>query len=83
MSSSLLSLVIAGVLGLLCCTGAALLFFLAVGIVLLRRRGKKQISTKEAVRVGAEEVSRAFVRTKKTREELYAEEEEEDRRGPK
>lgn len=77
---STVSIIIAALTSLLCCGGATLLFLLLVGIMLMRKRGKKNINASEAVKVGAEEVSRAFVRTKKTREELYAEEEEEDRK---
>jgi len=65
---------------LLCCGGFVLVFLAIVGFVLLRRRGKTNATTKEAVSVAAEEMSRAFVRTGKSREQLLREEEEEDRR---
>lgn len=61
---------------LCCCTGSSLLFLLIVGVVVLRRRGKK-VTAAEAFATGAE-VSRAFVRGQKTREELMAEEDAEE-----
>ena len=41
-----------------------------IGFVLLRRRGKKQVTAKEAVEAGVESVSAVFVRTKDGLEEL-------------
>lgn len=66
---------------LLCCTGAALLICLFVGMTFLRKKGKKNVTPKEAVKAGAEQVSQMFIKPKKTREQLMAEEEEEERRG--
>ncbi|MFN7142639.1 MAG: hypothetical protein ACK4YP_02605 [Myxococcota bacterium] len=66
--------------GLCCCMGFFLLLFLVVGLLFLRKRGKKDISPQEAVKVGAEQVSQMFVRPKKSREELMREEDEEERR---
>jgi uncharacterized membrane protein len=47
------------------CLGAGffLLLFFVVGLVMLRRRGKKNVTAKEAVQVGAERVSQVFMRT--------------------
>ncbi|MFZ5479417.1 MAG: hypothetical protein ACOZNI_21815 [Myxococcota bacterium] len=64
---------------LCCCSGFVLIFLLIVGMMVLRKKGKKNVSAKEAIQAGAE-VSRAFVRGKKTREELLAEEDEEEGR---
>lgn len=46
----------------LCCGLALFVFLLAVGLVILRRRGKKDVTMKEAVSAGAETVSQVFVR---------------------
>ncbi len=45
-----------------CCGIALFIFLLIVGMVILRRRGKKDVSMKEAVSAGAETVSQVFVR---------------------
>lgn len=74
-----LTLIISLVSSLCCCLGFFLLLFLIVGILFLRKRGKKNITPKEAVVVGAEQVSQMFVRNKKSREELMREEDENDR----
>ena len=71
---------IAGLSSLCCCMGFFLVLFLVVGMMFLRKRGKKDISAQEAVKVGAEQVSQMFVRPKKSREELMREEDEEERR---
>ncbi len=72
--------IIAALSSLCCCLGFVLMIFLIVGMLFLRKRGKKDISAQEAVKVGAEQVSQMFVRPKKSREELMREEDEEERR---
>ena len=59
--SSLLVIVVA-LSGLLCCFGSVFIIFIAFGFILLRRRGKKKITAKEAVSAAAEQVSQVFVR---------------------
>lgn len=69
------------VLGLLCSGSCCLLFVVLllaiIGTIFLRKRGKKKVSAKEAIRAGAD-VSRAFIRGQKSREELLREAELED-----
>lgn len=65
---------------LLCCGFCFFLFVLILGFMLLRKKGKKEISVKDALDAGAD-ASRAFIRGGKSREQLLAEEEEEERRG--
>ncbi|MEZ4238874.1 MAG: hypothetical protein R3F59_39215 [Myxococcota bacterium] len=51
-------------ISLVCAAAAVLLLLLfVVGLVMLRRRGKKNISAREAVQAGAERVSQVFMRT--------------------
>ena len=60
--SSILGLLFSLLCSLLCC-GVSIFFFLfIVGIVILRRRGQKEVSVKDAVNAGAETVSQVFVR---------------------
>ena len=80
MESSYIIYIVSALASLLCCGGGFLLFLLILGFVFLRKRGKKNISVKEAVSTGAD-MSRAFIRGQKTREQLLAEEEEEDRKN--
>lgn len=77
---SSVTLIISVLSSLCCCGGFFLLLFLVLGMVLLRKRGKKDISPKEAVVAGAEQVSQMFVRPKKSREELMRDEDEDERR---
>lgn len=79
-STSYIIYIVAALSSLLCCGGAFLIFLLILGFVFLRKRGKKDISVKEAMSTGAD-MSRAFIRGGKTREQLLAEEEEEERKG--
>ncbi len=72
--------IVAGLSSLCCCLGFFLLVFLVVGMLFLRKRGKKDITAQEAVKVGAEQVSQMFVRPKKSREELMRDEDEDERR---
>jgi len=64
------------ILGLLCSGSCCLVFFVLflaiVGTIFLRKRGKKKVSAREAIKVGAD-VSRAFIRGQKSREELLRE----------
>ncbi len=64
----------------LCCAGFVFFIILIVGFLAMRKRGKTG-SAKEVMAVGVEEVSRAFVKTKKSREEMMREEEEEERKN--
>lgn len=64
----------------LCCGGFVFFIILIVGFLAMRKSGKKG-TAKEIMAVGVEEVSRAFVKTKKSREELMREEEDEENRN--
>ena len=59
----------------LCCLLFVVLFFALIGMMFLRKRGKKNVGAREAVQAGVE-LSRAFVRGEKTREQLLAEEDD-------
>lgn len=62
MSSGVITL-ICSLLSTLLCAGMAFLFFCFVlGIILLRRRGKKNVTAREAVSTGVESVSMVFRR---------------------
>lgn len=56
-----------------CCLAMVFFLLLIVGILSMRKRGKK-VSAKAAVMEGAEQVSRVFVR--KSREEMLKEDDE-------
>ena len=63
MSMGLIISIIVSLLSLVLCTGVAFfLFCLVLGIVLLRRRGKKNVTANEAVKHGVETVSMVFRR---------------------
>lgn len=79
MDSSYVPLILAVVGSLLCCGSCFLFVVLLIGWMVLRKRGRKA-SPRQAVVVGVQEMSRAFVRGLKTREELLREEDEEERR---
>lgn len=64
----------------LCCAGFVFFVILIVGYLAMRKSGKKG-SAKDIMAVGVEEVSRAFVKTKKSREDLMREEEEDENRN--
>lgn len=64
----------------LCCAGFVFFVILIVGYLAMRKSGKKG-SAKDIMAVGVEEVSRAFVKTKKSREDMMREEEEEENRN--
>jgi high-affinity Fe2+/Pb2+ permease len=78
-SSNTFPLILAAVGSLLCCGSCFLFVVLIVGWMVLRKRGKKA-SPRQAVVVGVQEMSRAFVRGMKSREELLREEDEEEGR---
>lgn len=62
MDSSLIIIIVSALLSLLCCGGTLFLFVLILGFVLLRRRGKKEVTAREAMNAGVESVSQVFVR---------------------
>lgn len=72
--------IISALSSLCCCFGFFLIFFGIIGFMVLRKRGKKNVTVTEAIQEGAE-MSRAFVRGGKSREQLLAEEEEEENRN--
>lgn len=61
-STTLIALAVSLVLSLLCCGLGVFLFVVVLGFWLLRRRGKKKITVKEAMNAGAVSVSQVFVR---------------------
>ena len=60
-TTAIIGLLLSLFLSLLCCGVGIFFFLLVVGILILRRRGKK-VTVKEAVSTGAETVSQVFVR---------------------
>jgi H2-forming N5,N10-methylenetetrahydromethanopterin dehydrogenase-like enzyme len=64
---------------LTCCLVTVVLLLAIIGSMFMKKKGKKPVSIKEAVVAGAE-VSRAYVRGGKSREQLLAEEDEEEKR---
>lgn len=63
MDTTLIALVISALLTVVCGGGGCLLFSLMIlGFFLLRRRGKQNVTAKEAVKAGVESVSQVFVR---------------------
>jgi hypothetical protein len=64
MDSTVIFLVITLITSLICCVGSFFLILLVVGFIVLRRRGKKNVSAREAVNAGVESVSQVFVRGK-------------------
>lgn len=60
-----------------CCLLFVVLLLAIIGMMVLRKRGKKKVSAKEAIQAGAD-ASRAFIRGSKSREELLREAELED-----
>ena len=70
MSSSLICSILSLLVSVLCSGGFCLfVFFLIVGVVVLRRRGKK-VTAKTAMQQGVESVSQVFVRGKVGLEDL-------------
>lgn len=63
MSSSLIISIVCSLLSTVLCLAIAFLFFcLILGIIILRRRGKKKVTAREAVTAGVESVSMVFRR---------------------
>ena len=63
MSTGLIISIIVSLLSVLLCGGVAFFMFcLVLGVVLLRRRGRKNVTAKEAVTHGVETVSMVFRR---------------------
>jgi hypothetical protein len=63
-TGTLVAIVISLLMSLFCCGIGVFMFVLLLGFMLLRRRGKKKITMKQAVSAGAERVSQVFVRGK-------------------
>jgi hypothetical protein len=63
-TGTLIGIAISLLLSLFCCGIGVFVFVLLLGFMLLRRRGKKKITVKDAVSAGAERVSQVFVRGK-------------------
>lgn len=63
MSTGLVISIVVSLISMVLCAGIAFFFFcLVLGIILLRRRGKKNVTAKEAVATGVETVSMVFRR---------------------
>jgi len=60
-TSSIVAILVGLLTTLLCCGFGIFCLLLIVGVIILRRRGKK-VSVKSAVSTGAETVSQVFVR---------------------
>lgn len=73
----LVSIVLSLVCSASCCLLFVVLFLAIIGAVFLRKRGKKKVTAREAIKVGAD-VSRAFIRGQKSREQLLREAELDD-----
>ncbi|MEQ1501708.1 MAG: hypothetical protein ABMB14_05730 [Myxococcota bacterium] len=81
MSTTTIIVVVSSVLGLGCsCAAVVLLLLFVVGVVMLRRRGKTNVTAKEAVQAGAERVSQVFLRTKGGLQAVDDEDDKEDNR---
>lgn len=61
-TTTLVALLVSLLTMLLCCGLGIFMLLFVLGIVILRRRGRKKVSVKEAVSVGASTVSQVFVR---------------------
>ena len=76
--SSTVSIIISLLCSLTCCLLFVVIILAAIGFMVSRKSGKKKkLSAKQAVKLGAD-VSRAFIRGDKTREELLREAELDD-----
>jgi hypothetical protein len=64
-TSTIVAIIVSLLLTLLCAGSGLLMLFLVVGVMVLRRRGRKANSAKEIVSVGVESVSQVFMRTGK------------------
>ena len=60
--SIIISLLVSVVCSLLCFGAGILLLLFVIGLVLLRKRGKQNVTAQEAVAAGAERVSQVFRR---------------------
>ncbi|MEZ4323013.1 MAG: hypothetical protein R3F61_36440 [Myxococcota bacterium] len=61
-TGTIIGLLVSLLTTLLCCGIGIFMLLFVLGIIILRRRGKKKVSVKEAVSAGAETVSQVFVR---------------------
>lgn len=61
-TSSIIVILVSLLMSLVCFGVCVFMLLLVIGIVILRRRGKKDVSMREAVSTGAETVSQVFVR---------------------
>jgi hypothetical protein len=61
-TTTLVALLVSLLSMLLCCGLGIFMLLFVLGIIILRRRGRKKVSVKEAVSVGASTVSQVFVR---------------------
>ena len=77
-TSAIAGLVCSLLSALLCAAVAFLLFVTVIGFIVLRRRGKSDVTPKEAAKVGMESVSQVFVRGSRGLEPLDDEDEDED-----
>jgi len=61
-TGTIIGLLVSLLMSMLCCGVGILMALFVLGIIILRRRGKKKVTMKEAVSAGAETVSQVFVR---------------------
>lgn len=61
-TSSIIVILVSLLMSLVCFGVCVFMLLLVIGIVILRRRGRKDVSMREAVSTGAETVSQVFVR---------------------
>ena len=61
-TTSIIVLLVSLLTSLICFGVCIFMVLLVIGVVILRRRGKKKVSMREAVSTGAETVSQVFVR---------------------
>ena len=61
-TTSIIMLLVSLLTSLICFGVCIFMVLLLIGIIILRRRGKKKVSMREAVTTGAETVSQVFVR---------------------
>ena len=61
-TTSIIVILVSLLMSLVCFGVCVFMLLLVIGIVILRRRGKKDVSMREAVSTGAETVSQVFVR---------------------
>ena len=73
---SMTAIVASAISSLCCCLAFVLFILLIIGVLTMRKKGKKKVTAREAIATGADQVSRVFVRGQKSREEMLAEEDE-------